>query len=217
MLAGEPPFTGPTAQAIIAKRFARRPRRCGSCARRCRRRRGRRSREALARAPADRFATAAEIRPRARRDGGLAPVVHRRRRDRSHRPSPARAGAGAGPVTLLALVSASLIGLGVLFAWRRDHGASGEPRHGVAAIAVLPFENLGDTERRVLRRWRHRRGPRQAAALPGLVVIARASSGQYRGPPKAPQRDRAASSACSTSSPARCAGPRRATARAGCR
>ncbi len=35
MLAGEPPFTGPTAQAIIAKRFTARCRGCGRCGRVC--------------------------------------------------------------------------------------------------------------------------------------------------------------------------------------
>ena len=36
MLSGEPPFTGPTPQAIIAGAWARRGPRCGWCARRCR-------------------------------------------------------------------------------------------------------------------------------------------------------------------------------------
>ena len=62
MLAGEPPFTGPTPQAMLA-RHAMDPvpqlhtvRRDGAAGGR-----GRRSRKALAKVPADRFATAGEF------------------------------------------------------------------------------------------------------------------------------------------------------------
>ena len=61
MLAGEPPFTGPTAQAIIARRFSEPPGRSGGAGDRAAEPWNRRCCKALARAPADRFATAAEF------------------------------------------------------------------------------------------------------------------------------------------------------------
>jgi TolB-like protein len=47
-------------------------------------------------------------------------------------------------VAALALVLGLLIGAGVLFAWRRTHPG---PATGAAdrVVAVLPFENLGDS------------------------------------------------------------------------
>ena len=62
MLAGEPPFTGPTAQAIVAQGDDRASRRCPAhVARPCRRTSKRRVLTALAKLPADRFATAREF------------------------------------------------------------------------------------------------------------------------------------------------------------
>ena len=56
-------------------------------------------------------------------------------------------------------------------------------------LAVLPFENLGDSSRRVLRRWGG--ATRCGARLPqlgGLEVIARGSSNEYRNTTKRPQQ-----------------------------
>src|SRR4029077_1396883 len=51
------------------------------------------------------------------------------------------------PVGALLLALGFAIGLGVLFAWRRSHPMA-EPEAGSAGlkrVAVLPFENLGDS------------------------------------------------------------------------
>jgi eukaryotic-like serine/threonine-protein kinase len=61
MLAGEPPFTGPTAQAILAKRFSAPIPSVRTARERVPERTDQAINRALARAPADRFATAAEF------------------------------------------------------------------------------------------------------------------------------------------------------------
>ncbi|HEY8195868.1 MAG TPA: protein kinase, partial [Gemmatimonadales bacterium] len=78
MLAGEPPFTGPTAQAIIARRFAESPRPIRTVRDTVPPELERLAMRALARAPADRPATAAafaEALDAARRRGGAAETV----------------------------------------------------------------------------------------------------------------------------------------------
>src|SRR5204862_327960 len=47
------------------------------------------------------------------------------------------------PVAALTLGLGFLVGLGVLFAWRRGH--PGAEAGGPRVVAVLPFENLGDS------------------------------------------------------------------------
>ena len=119
MLAGEPPFTGATAQAVIAKRFSGevprvrhvRPNVPDSIEHAIT--------QALAPVAADRFASAAEfaraLQPGAgrahHRADGSARDCHRRRASRQRRM----------PVAAMALGLGILIGLGVLFAWRRSH------------------------------------------------------------------------------------------------
>jgi serine/threonine-protein kinase len=130
MLVGEPPYTGPTAQVIIAKRICdpvplvRRVR--SSVPEHV----DRAVSQALAIVPADRPATAAEF-ARALQPGPIAAALpgagHRRR----------------GPVAAMTLGLGLLIGLGVLFAWRRSQ--AGEETGRAKVLAVLPFENLGDT------------------------------------------------------------------------
>ncbi len=79
------------------------------------------------------------------------------------------------------------IGLGVLFAWRRDHGAAPNAEAKVRRIAVLPFENLGDTSEAYFADGVSDAVRSKLTTLPGLTVIARTSSIQYRGGAKAPR------------------------------
>jgi TolB-like protein len=119
MLAGEPPFTGPSAQAIIAKRFAdpvpsvRRlrhgvPEALDTVIQR-----------ALAKSPADRFSSAVEF-GRALRDGDRRP-----------------AGRRSTPVAWRVAGFAALLMLGAALAWRFTsvHARTAE------RIAVYPFAN----------------------------------------------------------------------------
>ncbi|MEZ0332366.1 MAG: protein kinase [Gemmatimonadales bacterium] len=131
MLAGEPPFTGPTAQAIIAKRFkgdvpqVRQAR--SAVSESVERAIG----QALAPLPADRFVSAAEFaralatsitvpdRPAAAMKSAqpLATVTV---------PTGARRGRRV-PVAATAMGLGFLLGLGVLFAWSRGGIGTGQP------------------------------------------------------------------------------------------
>jgi serine/threonine-protein kinase len=211
MLAGEPPFTGPTPQAIIARRFMETPRPI------------RPSRDAvpewleaatlkaLARTPADRFATAAEF-ARAleapRTVASTVPVAD------AASPAPSRgvpgqpgvvpAGAavppgaplpsGAAQVTgapgrhrrslrypvTVALLLGFAIGLGLLFAWRRSHGGGEAGAGGPKRLAVLPFENIGDSANDYFADGITDEVRGKLSSVPGLTVIASQSSGEYK-------------------------------------
>jgi TolB-like protein/Flp pilus assembly protein TadD len=138
---------------------------------------------ALARTPADRFATAAEFAA-ALEAGSTGETVS----------APASAATRTGalpaarrrpPVAALALVLGLLIGAGVLFAWRRTHPG---PATGAEdrVVAVLPFENLGDSADAYFADGVADEVRTKLTQVSGLVVIARGSSIQYRGTTKRP-------------------------------
>src|SRR4029079_2603966 len=90
------------------------------------------------------------------------------------------------PIAALALLLGLLIGGGALFAWRRAHTetpAAGNERR----IAVLPFQNLGDTADAYFADGITDAVRGKLAAVPSMVVTASNSSVQYRGPTKSPQ------------------------------
>ncbi len=181
MLAGEPPFTGPTAQAVIAKRL-------GSEIPRVRHVRPRVPESvedavtrALAPVAADRFASAADF-ARALQSTTTAPTTAATRRPAADGPARRRM-----PVAAMALGLGILIGLGVLFAWRRGQGGAGET-DGAKVLAVLPFENLGDSSQAYFADGVSDEVRGKLSQLGGLAVIARASSNEYRRTNKAPQQ-----------------------------
>jgi len=169
MLAGELPFTGPTMQAVIVKRLTEavpsvrkaRPAVPEAVAETLQR--------ALAPLPADRFATAGDF-ARALSSPATpvpsAPVAVE--------PPPARRRIPAG---LGMLVIGFAIGLGLLFAWRLSRPTDGE---GQKVLAVLPFENLGDSADAYFADGITDEVRGKLATVPGLAVIARASSNEYR-------------------------------------
>jgi serine/threonine-protein kinase len=188
LLAGEAPFTGPTAQAIIAKRFsqtapsvrATRPNVPEAVDRAIQR--------ALAVVPGDRFpsaeamAAALDVEP----STPTPPVTEAAA---ASRPAP-------GPVRRHAVSLALLLGLaiggGLLFAWRHNAGAPGAASAGADAalmrLAVLPFENLGDSSDAYFADGVTDAVRGKLTALPALQVIARGSSVQYRGTTKTPSQ-----------------------------
>ncbi len=85
----------------------------------------------------------------------------------------------------LALVLGLLIGAGVLFAWRRSHPGAGDDGAG-RVVAVLPFENLGDSADAYFSDGVADEVRTKLTQVSGLVVIARGSSIQYRGTTKRP-------------------------------
>jgi serine/threonine-protein kinase len=197
MLAGEPPFTGPTAQAIIAKRLSgevphvrqMRPSVSPSVDQAVSR--------ALAPVVADRFdsveafaralatevptvplvttvpptaPTAAPAAAPVAAPAPTTPIPTRRRRV---------------PVGVMTLVLGFLVGLGVLFAWRRSH-PSADTAGGTRVVAVLPFENLGDSSDAYFADGVSDEVRAKLAGIAGLSVIARGSSNQYRHTTKSP-------------------------------
>jgi serine/threonine-protein kinase len=194
MLAGEPPYTGPTAQAIIMKRFTepvpsvRKPRPSVPEAM------DHAIQRALAPLAADRFATAAEfgralqVAPTAATPAPTVvatPVTDSTASARASVPTgrPAR----RLPITAIALGLGFLIGLGVLFAWRHTHVGASE-NAGPKVLAVLPFENLGDSADAYFADGVTEEVRGKLSRVAGLEVIARGSSNQYRHSTKSPQQ-----------------------------
>ena len=179
MLTGEAPFTGPTAQAIIARALTETPRPVRS------------TREtvppavdlaigrALARSPADRFPSTGEF-ARALSDG-----MESFRRSGEQTTTGLRRAKPRVPRMAAVFGLGLLLGLGALFAWRRSNGSAtndGGPR----TIAVLPFENLGSASDQYFADGMTDEIRGRLSALQGLQVIARGSSNQYLGSTKSP-------------------------------
>jgi eukaryotic-like serine/threonine-protein kinase len=196
MLAGEQPYTGATAQAVILKRFTEpvpsvrttRPNVPEAVDVAIQR--------ALAPVPADRFASAAEF---ARAIGSAvtsatAPIQPAERTASAppsspSAPTPAKAGKSGKrprvPVFAAALIVGFLLGLGVLFAWRQSRPSTSA--NGARVLAVLPFENLGDSANAYLADGITNELRGKLSELSTIQVIARGSSAQYRHTTKTPQ------------------------------
>jgi len=247
MLAGEPPYAGPTPQAILARALTEEPRRLTSV------RAGLPAvvettvRRAMARSPEDRYQSAADLAAAlvetsdGVRSGGVAPVAAG--------PAPARVMAlfGVAAAGLLALIWAvmrqvglppwvfalavGLLALGVpillltrhaearrlagrevrgvrrwltwqtaiaggvlaLLAWAGVatalalKGTGGRSSAGSTRIAVLPFENRGDSSEAYFVDGITDQVRGKLAGLAGFQVTARTSSDQYRDAAKSPQ------------------------------
>ena len=189
MLVGEPPFTGPTAQAVIAKRFSGdvprvrhvRPSVPDSVEQAVTR--------ALAPVPADRFATTAEF-ARAL-EPTVAPVTATPIVSlASAIPAIGRASIRAWrPVSMsaMALGLLLLVGLGALIAWRLSRSEVGKT-DGAKVLAVLPFDNLGDASDAYFADGVANDLRTKLSQVPGLQVIARGSSNEYRKTTKTQQQ-----------------------------
>ena len=183
MLAGETPFAAPTAQAMVARRFTEAARPIRQVRETVPEGVERALGRALARTPADRFANAAEFG--AALETGYTVETTAAVTPAATRTGPLPARARRPPVAALALVLGLLIGAGVLFAWRRGHPGAGD--NGVGrVVAVLPFENLGDSADAYFSDGVADEVRTKLTQVSGLVVIARGSSLQYRGTKKRP-------------------------------
>jgi TolB-like protein/Flp pilus assembly protein TadD len=190
MLAGETPFTAPTAQASLARRLMETPRPLRQLRDTVPDSVAQAVTKALARAPADRFVTAAEFARALEQESppegsgmttapsGAQTAVTR----------PARFRLPRAPLTL-ALGVGFLLGLGVLFGWLRKHGDElAEGAGGPKLLAVLPFENLGDSTDEYFADGITDEVRGKLATLAGLKVIASSSAGQYKHSSKPPQQ-----------------------------
>jgi serine/threonine-protein kinase len=176
MLTGEPPFPGPTAQAIAAKMMAgdlpsiRRVRPSVSEAIEDA------VQKALAPVPADRYAS------------GEAFAKALESAERTTLVSGSRAGTtptqrrwpmvAAGALGLIAVLGVSLL-------WRTRQGNSSSAA-GPVALAVLPFESESDTTNAYFADGIADEIRGKLSALPALQVTARASSKEYRPTQKSP-------------------------------
>jgi eukaryotic-like serine/threonine-protein kinase len=183
MLAGEPPFSGTTPQALLARRVL-------EDAPPLRQRRPsapewleRAVAKALARMPADRFASAAELGRALQAGQTTAAAAPTTATSLTAAREAAPRGRHRVPTLALTLGLGVLIGLGVLFAWRRGH-TDGEPA-GERRLAVLPFENLGDSTTEYFAAGVTDAVRGKLAAIPGLQVIASRSSDEYKHSAKA--------------------------------
>jgi eukaryotic-like serine/threonine-protein kinase len=194
MLAGEPPYTGPTAQAILARRFTGEIPRVRQVRPSVPERVEQALDKALAPVPADRFSSAAEFGraltmpavgfmatpAHGTTPSGAPPVSNplaegSRRRRRL-------------PLAAVTMALGFLIGLGVLFGWLRRHNpGESSSSTGAKRLAVVPFENLGAPQDEYFADGVTDEIRGKLAALPGLQVTARGSSGQYKRTSKSPQ------------------------------
>jgi len=167
MLAGEPPHTGPTVQAVIAKLLTERPTRIRTVRDTVPEGIDSAVAKALAKVPADRFASAAEFAAALAEPGARSTAGRRRRR--------VAVAASIAGVVALASVAA------VWHPWRRPSNAT-PPRADVASVAVLPFDNLtGNPSDRYLSDGMTEEVIGQLARVPGLKVISRTSTEALRG------------------------------------
>jgi serine/threonine-protein kinase len=195
MLVGEPPFTGPSAQAIIVKRLTEpvpavhkaRPSVPPGIDQAIQR--------ALAPIAADRFATVAEFARALQSASTVATgvpaalattVAASASATSATLPAPPVARRRV-PVAALAMGLGFLVGLGVLFAWRRSHPGADDTA-GPKRVAVLPFENLGDSSQAYFADGVGDEIRGKLSQVAGLAVIARASSNEYRHTTKPPQQ-----------------------------
>jgi serine/threonine-protein kinase len=191
MLAGEAPYTGPTAQAVIAKRLmdpvpsVRRvrpnvPEGVNQAIQR-----------ALAPVVADRFSSAGDF-ARALQSAGTPVTTPTTVTPIAPSPAPPAArgastrGRRGPPVLAVTLLMGFLLGLGVLFAWRRSHPGAAEDGSS-KVLAVLPFENVGDSANAYLADGITNELRGKLSELQHLQVIASGSSNQYRRTSKPPQ------------------------------
>ncbi|HEY4101845.1 MAG TPA: protein kinase [Gemmatimonadales bacterium] len=178
MLVGEPPFTGPNAQAIVLRSLTENPRPLAAT------RQGLPPSldgvvgRALAKNPADRwqssqqFADALTNASAASRDLPAAPLAPGRRVSRW---------------TLGAIATAAVVVLGVGYKLVARHSAAAAPS-GVLRLAVLPFENRGTADQAFIVDGIADQVRGKLMNLGSFQITAQASSDQYRGTKETPKQ-----------------------------
>src|SRR5213596_3190397 len=165
MLAGEPPYTGPSAESIVRQHLAAAPPRVSAMRAAVPPAIDEAIVRALAKTPADRFATAAEFVV------ALAAPAQRVR-DTGRRTSRLAVGAAA---TLLAAAAG-------LFVLSRPHGTPALAGRTGQSIAVLPFVNVsGPPQEEYLSDGISEELINALSKLPQLQVVARPSSFAFKG------------------------------------
>ena len=182
MLTGELPYTGRTPQAVIAKRVLEPLPHVRTLRASVPEAVEQAINQALAVTPADRFATAAEF------TRALAqPLTDPGTTNTPAAPQPMAVGRQRRvPRGLATLALGVLLGVGMLLAWLRTRPQAGTA--GPKRLAVLPFENLGRPEDEYFTDGLTDAVRGKLTEVPGLQVIARSSSSQYKRTSKSPQQ-----------------------------
>jgi eukaryotic-like serine/threonine-protein kinase len=173
MLAGEPPFSGSTPQAMIAKRVLEPVPHVRTLRDSVSVPMEQALLRALAKTPADRFATAGEFARALAQPPSTPDTTHS-----TAAPQPMVLGDRRVPRGLVTLALGVLLGIGVLLAWLSAR--PGPRAAGPKRLAVLPFENLGDSADAYFADGMTDEVRGKLAGIPGLEVIARTSSNEYR-------------------------------------
>ncbi len=179
MLTGEVPYTGRTPQAVIAKRMLEPLPHVRTLRQGIPEAVEQAINRALAVTPADRFPTAAEFaRALAQPHPGSATISSPAAQDRG--------GRRHVPVGLATLALGVLLGVGVLLAWLRTRPEA--ENTGVKRLAVLPFENLGDSADAYFADGVANDLRTKLSQVRGIAVIARGSSNEYKRTTKTQQQ-----------------------------
>ena len=167
MLAGEPPHTGPTVQAVIARLITEEPTGLRVLRRTVSQGLEAAVSKALAKVPADRFAGAAEFVAALTAPGAGRSAGWRRRR-----------------VALAAGIAGAVALAGIALVWHPWRGSARKtpPVADVASVAVLPFDNLtGNPSDQYLSDGMTEEVIGQLARVSGLKVISRTSTEALKG------------------------------------
>ncbi len=170
MLAGEPPYTGPTAQAVLAKKLSEDTPRISVVRETVPDAVAEAVGKALARAPADRFTTAAQFAEALSLEQVRGPV----RLDRATR-KPLMA-------TLISIGVIAVAAIVALLMWPHGSSPAGPPR-----LVVLPFQNLGAPEDEYFADGMTDAITARIANMAGLQVISRTSAMLYKNTTKTPE------------------------------
>jgi serine/threonine-protein kinase len=173
MLAGEPPFTAATAQAVIARLMTESARPLPNVRSTVSRQLAGAVEQAMAKSPADRPATAGDF-ARLLESTATMPAA-------APAASPRRMSWWAAVGAAVVIVGVVGGALGVL--WSRTHAA----RTGDRKIAVLPFENAGSADDEYFADGMTDEVRSRLSTIHGIRVTARASSAQYRRSKKLPR------------------------------
>jgi serine/threonine-protein kinase len=186
MLVGEAPYTGTSAQAIIAKRLREPVPHVRTLRETVPLPVDQALERALAKMPADRFATA-EAFAQALSSPSHWELSSPALGTEPHGSTPA--GTGRGKWRIAAVASVVLLALAAGMLWRdrramrvaapADATASNR-QSGPTRVAVLPFENLGDSENLYFADGITDEVRGKLATLPAMRVVARSSSIEYR-------------------------------------
>ncbi|MGH7525387.1 MAG: protein kinase domain-containing protein [Gemmatimonadales bacterium] len=165
MLAGTPPFVAPTAAAVIALRFREPTPSVRDLRSDVPPAVDRTLQRALALEPGDRFGSVADFARSLESETAAPAPASRRRRT-----------AFAAIVGL-----AAVLGVGGFLAWKQARPTTVEARPAASRVlAVLPFENLGDSADAYFAEGVTDEVRTKLAQIGGLEVIARGSSNEYR-------------------------------------